>query len=97
MDDLRARLARLPGQRFAGLTVSEADDFAYTDPVDGSTATAQAVRILFAENARPVFRLSGTGPVGATLPIHLDRIVADPARRPPTRRGAGRERGCQYG
>src|SRR3546814_13991549 len=70
MDDLRARLARLPGQRFAGLTVSEADDFAYTDPVDGSTATAQGVRILFAENARAVFRLSGTGPVGATLPIY---------------------------
>src|SRR3546814_7360392 len=26
MDDLRARLARLPDPRFAGLTVSEADD-----------------------------------------------------------------------
>ncbi|HEY9536183.1 MAG TPA: alpha-D-glucose phosphate-specific phosphoglucomutase [Kiloniellaceae bacterium] len=80
MDDLRARLARLPGQRFAGLTVSEADDFAYTDPVDGSTATAQGVRILFAENARAVFRLSGTGTVGATLRIYLERFEDDPAR-----------------
>src|SRR3546814_13843035 len=79
MDDLRARLARLPGQRFAGLTVSEADDFAYTDPVDGSTATAQGVRIPFAENARAVFRLSGTGTVGAPLPIYPERFEDDPA------------------
>src|SRR5690606_18621463 len=38
MDNLRAPLATLPGRDFGGLTVTEADDFAYTDPVDGSVS-----------------------------------------------------------
>ncbi|WP_333832822.1 alpha-D-glucose phosphate-specific phosphoglucomutase [Rubrimonas sp.] len=80
MDDLRARLADLPGQSFGGLTVSAADDFAYADPVDGSTASRQGVRIFFAEDARAVFRLSGTGTVGATLRVYLERFEPDPAR-----------------
>jgi phosphoglucomutase len=84
MADLRARLADLPGQRFAkdlgGLTVSAADDFAYTDPVDGSTATGQGLRLFFEENARAVFRLSGTGTVGATLRVYLERFEDDPGR-----------------
>src|SRR3546814_11043029 len=41
---------------------------------------SQGVRILFAENARAVFRLSGTGTVGATLRIYLERFEDDPAR-----------------
>jgi phosphoglucomutase len=80
MADLRARLDELPGQRFAGLTVSTADDFSYTDPVDGSTATGQGLRLFFEENARAVFRLSGTGTVGATLRVYLERFEDDPAR-----------------
>ena len=79
MDDLRARLDSLPGESFAGLTVSAADDFAYQDPVDGSTARQQGIRVFFAENARAVFRLSGTGTVGATLRVYLERFVDDPA------------------
>jgi phosphoglucomutase len=79
MDDLRARLDTLPGEKVGGLTVSAADDFAYTDPVDGSTARQQGIRIFFAENARAVFRLSGTGTVGATLRVYLERFVDDPA------------------
>ncbi|MEO0762884.1 MAG: alpha-D-glucose phosphate-specific phosphoglucomutase, partial [Pseudomonadota bacterium] len=56
MEALRARCASLPGTEVAGLTVSEADDFAYTDPVDGSTASKQGIRIVFGEAARAVFR-----------------------------------------
>ena len=44
-----------------------ADDFAYTDPVDGSVSKAQGVRILFEDGSRIVLRLSGTGTEGATL------------------------------
>ncbi|MFC6048436.1 alpha-D-glucose phosphate-specific phosphoglucomutase, partial [Methylobacterium hispanicum] len=36
MQGLREKLAALPGQSFAGLTVASADDFRYVDPVDGS-------------------------------------------------------------
>ena len=80
MTDLRARLADLPGQSFAGLTVAEADDFAYRDPVDGATTPGQGLRILFEENARVVFRLSGTGTVGATLRVYLECFEDDPTR-----------------
>lgn len=41
MAGLRASLASLPGQGIEGMTVSAADDFAYTDPVDGSVSTGQ--------------------------------------------------------
>ncbi len=74
MDNLRSRLSSLPGQRFGELTVQECDDFAYTDPVDGSVTPKQGIRILFKEDARAVFRLSGTGTSGATLRVYLERF-----------------------
>jgi phosphoglucomutase len=74
MDALRAKLPTLPGERFGGLTVRSADDFAYTDPVDKSVTPKQGIRILFAEDARAVFRLSGTGTSGATLRVYLERF-----------------------
>lgn len=80
MAALRAALPGLPGRKLAGLTVAEADDFAYRDPVDGSLTPGQGVRILFAEDARAVFRLSGTGTVGATLRVYLERFEPDPSR-----------------
>ncbi len=80
MAALRARLADLPGTEAAGLTVSAADDFAYVDPVNGDRAEGQGVRIFFAEGARAVFRLSGTGTAGATLRVYLERYEPDPAR-----------------
>ncbi|HKJ77492.1 MAG TPA: alpha-D-glucose phosphate-specific phosphoglucomutase, partial [Gammaproteobacteria bacterium] len=80
MDALRGRLSELPGTQIAGFTVEAADDFAYTDPVEGSTASGQGLRILFEGGARIVYRLSGTGTVGATLRIYIERYEADPAQ-----------------
>lgn len=74
MDALREKLPTLPGQQFGGLTVEACDDFAYTDPVDGSVTPKQGIRILFKEDARAVFRLSGTGTSGATLRVYLERF-----------------------
>ena len=73
MADLRRRLPALPGRRYGALTVADADDFSYRDPVDGSRAVSQGLRIFFEENARAVLRLSGTGTVGATLRVYLER------------------------
>jgi phosphoglucomutase len=81
MDALRAALPDLPGREIEGLTVTAADDFAYTDPVDGSRAEGQGIRIVFGDAARLVFRLSGTGTVGATLRVYLERFEPDPARQ----------------
>lgn len=80
MNDLRATLPTLPGRRFAQRTVTLADDFAYTDPVDGSVSKAQGIRLLFDDGARVIFRLSGTGTEGATLRLYLERFEADPTR-----------------
>ena len=78
LEELRGRLDGLAGETVEGLTVSAADDFAYTDPVDGSVATGQGLRLLFEGGARAVFRLSGTGTSGATLRLYLERYVPGP-------------------
>jgi phosphoglucomutase len=78
MDGLRQQLAGLAGKRIGNLTVEAADEFAYEDPVDGTVASRQGIRIAFQEGARAVFRLSGTGTSGATLRIYLERYMSDP-------------------
>ena len=80
MRELRAALPYLAGQTLAGQTVALADDFAYTDPVDGSVSRQQGVRVILQDGSRLVFRLSGTGTEGATLRLYLERHEPDPAR-----------------
>jgi phosphoglucomutase len=80
MDALRAQLPSLAGKALNGLRVNLADDFAYTDPVDGSTASKQGVRVVLEGEARIVFRLSGTGTQGATLRVYLERYEPDKAK-----------------
>jgi phosphoglucomutase len=58
------------------MTIQTADDFAYLDPVDGSVSRNQGVRIIMADGARIVLRLSGTGTSGATLRLYLERFSA---------------------
>lgn len=77
---LRDKLPGLPGQTFGAYTVEYADDFSYTDPVDGSVSQKQGVRIGFTDGSRIVFRLSGTGTKGATLRLYLESYEPDPAR-----------------
>ncbi|MEM9642800.1 MAG: alpha-D-glucose phosphate-specific phosphoglucomutase [Pseudomonadota bacterium] len=77
VDRLRAKLSSLSGQEFAGLTVAAADEFSYTDPVDGSLSSQQGLRVLFDGGSRIVLRLSGTGTVGATLRVYLERYEPD--------------------
>jgi phosphoglucomutase len=80
MDALREKLPSLPGQSFGDLTVEAADDFAYTDPIDGSVSTKQGIRVLFKGGSRVVFRLSGTGTSGATLRLYVERYEPDASR-----------------
>ena len=79
MAHLRAQLAQLPGQQFGAFTLSEADDFAYHDPIDGSVSAKQGIRLIFSDGSRIVYRLSGTGTEGATLRVYLERYMADPS------------------
>jgi phosphoglucomutase len=81
MEHLQARLADLPGSLLNGYTVDYADNFAYTDPVDGSVSENQGIRIGFSDGSRIVFRLSGTGTAGATLRIYLEAYEPDPEKQ----------------
>ncbi|MDC0832828.1 phosphoglucomutase [Leptolyngbya valderiana BDU 20041] len=77
MENLRSQLDSMPGQTFGNYEVKYADDFSYTDPVDGSVSKNQGVRIGFTDGSRIVFRLSGTGTQGATLRLYLESYEPD--------------------
>lgn len=79
-DGLRAKLAGLIGQSFAGLTVTAADEFSYNDPVDGSVSDKQGLRVMFGDDTRFVLRKSGTGTTGATLRLYLETLEENPER-----------------
>jgi phosphoglucomutase len=74
-DRVKGMLPTLVGQGFAGRSIATADDFAYTDPVDGSLTSGQGLRLLLDDGSRVVLRLSGTGTQGATLRLYLESYV----------------------
>ncbi len=80
MDRLRGMVGDLPGKQFGDYTVDYADDFSYTDPVDGSVSQKQGIRIGFTDGSRIVFRLSGTGTKGATLRVYLESYEPDASK-----------------
>lgn len=58
-------------------TISEAFNFSYTDPIDGSVSKNQGQVIRFSDGSRVVFRLSGTGSQGATIRLYVERYTKD--------------------
>jgi phosphoglucomutase len=79
MNVLRDKLSSLKGRTEAGMTVSNADEFFYDDPVDGSQSKNQGIRIFFEGGGRAVFRLSGTGTQGATIRVYLEQLETNPS------------------
>ncbi len=75
MEALRKKLPTLAGQETPAGTIQVADEFAYFDPIDETTSEGQGLRILFGDSSRIVYRLSGTGTVGATLRVYIERYV----------------------
>ncbi|KAG7190031.1 hypothetical protein KM043_006181 [Ampulex compressa] len=59
--------------------VKLADNYSYVDPIDGSKATKQGLRILFEDGSRVIYRLSGTGSSGATIRLYIDSYEDDPS------------------
>jgi phosphoglucomutase len=74
---LRGNLSLLEGSPLGDGVVARADDFSYTDPVDGSETSQQGLRIFLADGARVILRLSGTGTSGATLRVYIERFLND--------------------
>lgn len=81
MEELRKRLPTLKGTDIAGLTIAKADDFSYSDPIDGSVSEHQGIRIFFEGGGRIVYRLSGTGTSGATVRVYMEHYVTDPLKQ----------------
>merc|ERR1719382_224149 len=63
------------GDAFGEYTLKIADDFEYTDPIDGSVAKGQGLRFIMQDGSRFVFRLSGTGSSGATIRLYIEQYV----------------------
>ncbi|MEL6940387.1 MAG: alpha-D-glucose phosphate-specific phosphoglucomutase, partial [Cyanobacteria bacterium J06598_1] len=80
IEGLRSQFSSLPGQTLGDYTVDYADDFSYTDPIDGSVSNKQGVRIGFTDGSRMVFRLSGTGTQGATVRLYLESYEPDESK-----------------
>ncbi|XP_068651914.1 phosphoglucomutase, chloroplastic isoform X1 [Aristolochia californica] len=66
-----------PGDKYGSYELKFADDFTYTDPVDGSVASKQGIRFVFTDGSRIIFRLSGTGSAGATIRIYVEQYEGD--------------------
>ena len=65
----------------SGIKLTAAEEFAYTDPVDGSKTDKQGLTLSFeypnGDPARVVYRLSGTGSAGATIRMYLEKFEGD--------------------
>ena len=59
----------------AGYGLTVVDEFEYHDPIDGSVSSRQGMRLLFADGSRIIFRLSGTGSVGATVRLYVEKYT----------------------
>lgn len=80
MTSLTEQLDSLVGQQFGSETVSIAEDFSYTDPVDGSVSSNQGICVVFESSSRMVVRKSGTGTEGATLRLYLESFEPDESK-----------------
>lgn len=76
-DDMMAHLQSQFGSFMSENPGSKAEVFEYTDPVDGSVSKNQGIIFTFKNGNRLIFRLSGTGSVGATVRVYFDRYVDD--------------------
>jgi len=66
--------------KLGSFVLARADEFTYIDPIDKSVSAHQGIRFLFTDGSRFVFRLSGTGSVGATIRLYVEKYEQGPTR-----------------
>ncbi len=74
---LRNNLSTMVGESYDNYSIISAEDFSYTDPVDGIITSQQGIIITFNEGSRLIMRLSGTGTSGATLRVYFEKYESD--------------------
>eukprot|EP01128_Nolandella_sp_AFSM9_P004472 TRINITY_DN200_c1_g2_i1.p1 TRINITY_DN200_c1_g2~~TRINITY_DN200_c1_g2_i1.p1 ORF type:complete len:581 (+),score=188.88 TRINITY_DN200_c1_g2_i1:47-1744(+) len=90
MEHLRSLTVSLKaGEAFDSFSLDSATEFEYTDPVDKSVTSRQGMIFSFTDGSRFVIRLSGTGSVGATIRLYLEKyeekelaLLAEDALKP---------------
>lgn len=80
VNKLSKSLPDLVGCNLGNELIVKADQFSYTDPIDGSVSSNQGTRIICESGARVICRLSGTGTQGATLRVYLEVYTQDPSK-----------------
>merc|ERR1712038_232525 len=77
MESMASKAGTLAGTKYRDMTLAKNDVFEYNDPVDGSVSKNQGIRFIFEDGSRIIFRLSGTGSVGATIRMYIDKYSQD--------------------
>ena len=72
MNALRDKSPSLRRRSFGPYEVVTCEDFHYIDPVDKSESRRQGIMLEFKGGSRVLYRLSGTGTVGATLRVYAE-------------------------
>lgn len=81
IDHLVASAPTLVGRKFGPMSINEVNVFCYQDPIDGSVSDNQGIRVIFDDQSRIVYRLSGTGTDSATLRVYLEQIEREATRQ----------------
>eukprot|EP00927_Polykrikos_kofoidii_P052106 TRINITY_DN45880_c0_g1_i1.p1 TRINITY_DN45880_c0_g1~~TRINITY_DN45880_c0_g1_i1.p1 ORF type:complete len:587 (+),score=83.96 TRINITY_DN45880_c0_g1_i1:75-1835(+) len=76
MAAMREKQGKFVGEMFGDMIIQKIEEWDFHDRVDDSISERQGIRVFFEDGSRIVFRLSGTGAVGATVRLYLDRYVA---------------------
>ena len=77
---LRDSAEAMKTRDFGPFKLDICDDFSYTDPIDQSVTERQGIRLIFSDGSRIIYRLSGTGTVGATLRVYIEKYEPDASR-----------------
>lgn len=70
----------IDGESFGNFTVSKKEIFNYVDPVSGEESKNQGIQIFTTDGTRIFARLSGTGTVGATIRLYIEKFENDKSK-----------------
>ncbi len=77
---LKMQSIDLNGKVFGDFTIKSKEVFNYVDPVSGEVSNNQGIQIFTNDGTRIFFRLSGTGTIGATLRLYIEKYESNPEK-----------------
>lgn len=70
----------IDGKMYGKFEIASKEVFDYKDPVTSEVSKAQGVQIFTTDGIRIFFRLSGTGTVGATMRLYIEKYEDNPEK-----------------